>query len=271
MARTIIGVDFTSAPRRAKPITVALGQVQNDQFTLESIERLDSLEAFQKLLSRPGPWLGGFDVPFGLPREFIRAQRWRGNWTAITRKVSALTRDELRARCKAFCDARPAGKKFAHRATDGPAGSSPSMKWVNPPVVIMLHAATPLLLGSGVHLPGLRQGDPSRVVLEAYPGFLARQITSESYKSDSRAKQTEARRDARLRIFAALTGMENPLRIRAKVPKHLGLEIVDDGSGDCLDALICALQAARAGEQPNFGMPADVDPLEGWIATVPRI
>ena len=41
---------------------------------------------------------------------------------------------------------RTIGGKFAHRATDGPAGSSPSMKWVNPPVAFMLHAGVPLLI-----------------------------------------------------------------------------------------------------------------------------
>jgi hypothetical protein len=31
---------------------------------------------------------------------------------------------------------------------------------------------------------------------------------------------------------------------------------------------ICALQAAHASGQPNYGLPLDTDPLEGWIASV---
>ena len=36
-----------------------------------------------------------------------------------------------------------------------------------------------------------------------------------------------------------------------------------------LDAAICGLQAAHASLQPRYGFPRDLDPLEGWIATVP--
>jgi hypothetical protein len=36
-----------------------------------------------------------------------------------------------------------------------------------------------------------------------------------------------------------------------------------------LDAVICALQAAHAVRLPNYGLPKDMDPLEGWIASVP--
>ena len=89
----------------------------------------------------------------------------------------ALSREQIRDAFAAFCAARPVGGKFAHRATDGPAGSSPSMKWVNPPVAYMLHADLPLLLDAGVYLPGLMPpgtGDAQRVALESYPGLLAR-------------------------------------------------------------------------------------------------
>ena len=44
--------------------------------------------------------------------------------------------------------------------------------------------------------------------------------------------------------------------------------LVEDPSGDELDALLCATQAAWAWAKrnQNFGLPADSDPLEGWIA-----
>ena len=37
--------------------------------------------------------------------------------------------------------------------------------------------------------------------------------------------------------------------------------------GDRLDAVLCLVQAAWASTQPRFGLPADVDPLEGWIVS----
>ena len=39
-----------------------------------------------------------------------------------------------------------------------------------------------------------------------------------------------------------------------------------DGSGDLLDAVICALQAAWAARRPSYGLPKDTRG-EGWIVT----
>ncbi|AZN98780.1 hypothetical protein EJ066_17345 [Mesorhizobium sp. M9A.F.Ca.ET.002.03.1.2] len=58
---------------------------------------------------------------------------------------------------------------------------------------------------AGVTIPGLRQGDPERIVVEAYPGALARQLISRtSYKNDSRRKQTELQRETRHRMLALI-------------------------------------------------------------------
>ena len=42
-------------------------------------------------------------------------------------------------------------------------------------------------------------------------------------------------------------------------------ELVADASGDRLDAVLALLQAAWAAQQPRYGWPQGVDPLEGWI------
>jgi len=46
------------------------------------------------------------------------------------------------------------------------------------------------------------------------------------------------------------------------------ISLADDPSGDSLDALLCAIQAAWSWRQRHngFGAPHNVDPLEGWIA-----
>ena len=41
----IYGVDFTCAPRRAKPITVASGLLRKDEFLLEQVEREGTVQA----------------------------------------------------------------------------------------------------------------------------------------------------------------------------------------------------------------------------------
>lgn len=263
------GIDFTSTPGRRKPITVAHGALADSVLTVERVERLETFDAFDALLRTPGPWTGGFDFPFGLPRELVESLRWPQDYAALVAHVAAQSRADLRATFKRFCDARPPGAKFAHRACDRPAGSSPSMKWVNPPVAYMLHAGAPRLLAAGVHLPALRAGDVERVALEAYPGHVARRITPTSYKSDEPARHTLARHEERERIIDALMLGRAGLAVRAHIAPALEHAIAEDGSGDLLDAVICALQAAHAHRLPNYGFPERVDPIEGWIASVP--
>jgi hypothetical protein len=44
---------------------------------------------------------------------------------------------------------------------------------------------------------------------------------------------------------------------------------ISDASGDTLDAVLCAVQAAWASSQPEYGIPPGCDPLEGWIVDPP--
>ena len=259
------GVDFTSAPTRRKAITIASGVLTTDRFVLEDLNALHDFNAFELWLRRPGPWLGVFDLPFSLPRELVLTLGWPTDWLALITHFSALTRAEIRATFKAFCDGRATGNKFAHRAADLPAGSSSSMKWVNPPVAYMLHAGVPRLVAAGVTLFGMHPGDPLRIALEGYPGMLARSITTASYKNDDPHKQTAARREARIKIVEALQAGAYPLGMRLDAGVH-GQALIDDASGDLLDAVLCALLAAWAWQRRDarYGLPA-FDPLEGWI------
>ncbi|WP_419964632.1 DUF429 domain-containing protein [Pelomonas cellulosilytica] len=262
----VFGIDFTSAPRRAKPIRIAAGHRQGPVVRLDGLTALDTLDAFSAWLRTPGPWIGGFDLPFGLPRELVVHLGWPTDYAALMAHYAALSRESIRERFAAFCDARPAGAKFAHRACDKPAGSSPSMKWVNPPVAWMLHAGMPRLIEGGVHLPGHLAGDESRVALEAYPGLLARELVGRrSYKSDTKAAQTPERLIARKDIVDSLEQGRTRLGVRLKLSHAQRDELVADASGDSLDAVLAMLQAAWAAEQPRYGWPEEADPLEGWI------
>lgn len=263
--------------------------------SLNGFEQVDSLDGFADWLNTPGPWLSGFDFPFALPREFLATVAWppfsfegrvsERPWPEHIEHLGDLSRKELVAAFKRFCAARPVGGKFAHRACDIPAGASPSMKWVNPPVAFMLHAGATRLHQSGVMIPGLKLGDTERVALEAYPGYLARMVLGrESYKSDDVRKQNGVRRLARQRLVRALLTI--PLSEIGMVQASglcLSLELrgaahglcLNDASGDHLDAWLCAIQASvgylceerEPGSQ--YGMGA-IDPLEGWIVSVVR-
>jgi hypothetical protein len=266
----IYGVDFTCAPRRAKPITVAVGKVRSLRLAVEGIERLTDFAQFEAFLTRTGPWICGFDFPFSLPRELARDLGWPQEWPALVAHCNGYDRLAFRAALDAYRNTRPAGRRYAHRATDLPAGSSSPMKLVNPPVALMFHEGARRLLAAGVHVPALRDGDRSRVALEAYPGLLVRKQLAlrASYKSDTRAEQTPARMAVRKEVVKALKrGL--PLGLKIQMERRVERQLVEDGSGDSLDAAICAVQAAWAWQRrrKNYGLPAEVDAGEGWIVT----
>ena len=273
----LLGCDFSSSPSRRKPIVLAHGERRGSRVVLASLQRFDTLAEFGCWLAEPRCWVGAFDLPFGLPRELVQQLGWPLQWQGLIRHYQSLTRAQIRDAFAAFCAARPVGGKFAHRATDGPAGSSPSMKWVNPPVAYMLHAGVPLLLDAGVHLPGLHAGQnvegAQRVALEAYPGLLAREVLARrSYKSDTRAQQTPERLLARKDLITALEQGRTRLDLQLKLSHAQRDALADDASGDSLDAVLCLLQAAwaeraQAAGDALYGLPADMDALEGWIVT----
>ncbi len=271
----VYGVDFSSAPSAKKPITIATGLLQKSVYVLEKVVEVATWEMFEDFLQHRGPWLAAFDMPFSLPRPLIEHYGWPTRYQAFIEWYAAQPRAWLREQFKAFCNARPAGNKFVYRQADRPAGSSPAMRWTNPPVAWMLHAGTPRLLQAGLHLPGMFEGrDPAgyrRIALEAYPGFTARQVTRDSYKSDTPSKQTQARFIAREKILQALITARAGLGVRLKLSPEWHSRLLADGSGDLIDAAICALQAAHASRLPGYGLPQDMDPLEGWIASVPAV
>jgi hypothetical protein len=263
----ILGVDFTSRPRAGKPVTCAEATLRNRVLSVTQVRRLADFAAFEALLREPGPWVGGFDFPFGLPRALLDELGWPPLWADYVRRVGAMSREDFRDLLDRVRAARPAGAKYLHRATDIPAGSSSPMKLVNPPVALMFYEGAPRLLASGVAVPPCAAGDRQRVALEAYPGALARQFTRQSYKSDERRKQTPARLTARRRILDGIGDPDALLGFAVDIAPGLVLDCLDDGSGDTLDAVLCALQAAWACCQRSgsYGIPGDADEAEGWI------
>ena len=290
---TLIGCDFTSRPTRQKPITVAVvrwlpldlptGRSRsvlktNETLQLNEIHRFDNFIDFERFLSTDcaelkGPWVGGFDLPFGLPRELVQTLCWPLEWGACVQHYCTLERSQIREIFKDFCANRPSGSKFAHRETDYVANSSPSMKWVNPPVAYMLHAGIPVLIKANLTLPGIRRGNLKRIGLETYPGILAREIVGhQSYKSDDKQKQNSERLLPREKILKTLVKGDYSLGFKIKTSKAQANQLLEDASGDSLDALMCAVQAAwgaKQFEQGNalYGLPSAMDPLEGWILT----
>ena len=266
----ILGVDFTSAPRRRKCIAAATGLLAERNLSIEKIERLESFAAFEGLLARPGPWIGGFDFPFGLPREAVEALGWSTDWRELARSCARLGKAEFKRRLDRYRESRPPGRRYATRRGDAASGAHPAVKLVNPPVGLMFFEGAPRLAAAGLTVPCLADGDPSRVALEAYPGLLVRRQLGirDSYKNDQRSQQTAARRAVRVQILRAMQAGK-PHGIRVKLADSLQQQLIDDGTGDSLDAVICAVQASWGQNHgaPRYGLPAEVDPVEGWIVS----
>ncbi len=274
--RYLLGVDFSSAPSRRKPITVAVGlnpSAEDPVYRLETIREIETLEAFERMLAEPRQWLGGFDLPFGQPRTLIEHEGWPTQWDTFVEFFCRQSREHLRNTFRKWCDSRPPGNKFAWRNTDKLSGSSPAMRWTNPPVAWMMHAGIQRMLHAGLAFPAHRYPHKrthiKRIALEAYPGFTARKITRSSYKSDSPAKQTRERQYQRELILDALSTGQAGLAIRFEADRQWRKRIIADARGDLLDAVLCSLQAGHAALQRNFGLPSTLDTLEGWIASVP--
>ena len=265
----LLGVDFTSAPTRRKPITVARGRRQGAVLRFDRLDMCTDFAAFEAALAEPGPWLGAFDFPFGLPRAFVEHLALGTSAQAVSAELRqrCATRMDFRALVDVWGNTRPAGQRLLHRRTDG---AMPGISSTSPlqtryvPVGFMYFEGLSRLLAAGLSLPGLHAGDEARVGLEGYPGWLAFElIGNRSYKNQDSADRLIARKD----IVDALEQGRTRLGLRLKLTHAQRESLVDDASGDRLDAVLCLVQAAWAAGQPGYGMPGAVDPVEGWIVT----
>ncbi len=268
-AMLLAGIDFSCNPSRKKPITVATGRLDAARLALDDVAELTTLAAFETWLRAPGPWLGGFDFPFGLPRAFVDANAFGATAAEVIASVRArcATRMAWRAFIDAWGNAQPAGARLLHRRTDaaGAVTSTSPMQTRYVPVGLMYYEGLGRLIDAGVTLPGLaHSGDPARVALEAYPRRLAHALVARrSYKNSDE----DDRRATREAIVAGLEAGADRFGFALACDPALRASLIADASGDRLDAVLCLVQAAVASRRPRYGLPADVDPVEGWIAS----
>jgi len=263
----LLGVDFTSAPSRRKPITVAHGRVDGGRLRLAEVRACPAWPDFEATLAAAGPWLGAFDFPFGLPRGFVDALSLGRSAAEVSTSLRARCSDRMafRALADAWGESRPPGQRLLHRVADlalGEVTSTSPLQTRYVPVGFMYFEGLPRLLASGAHLPGLHEGDPTRVAVEGYPAALAHALIGRrSYKNSAADDRLIARKD----MVDALEQGRAPGAPRLMLSHAQRDALVADASGDRLDAVLCLVQAAWAAAQPGHGLPADMDPVEGWI------
>ena len=232
----------------------------------EALERWDSFAGLDQALATPGPWVAGFDFPFGQSRRLVENIGWPMHWAGYVKKIASLERRQFREALEDYKRDREVGDKHHKRACDVLSKSQSPQSLNYTPVGLMFYEGAPRLLESGVHLPFHHDGDTTRVALEVYPGVAARALIGKtSYKNDNKNKQTQEQHDARTELWSRLTGKPGQERFGMKIVAPNTL--VDDPGADDLDAIICAAQAAWGWSRRDncYGGPSNIDRLEGWI------
>ena len=236
---------------------------------VEDSETLTDFGGFEDFLQRRGPWVCGMDFPFGQPRSLVAALGWPESWEGYVGEVGSLPKEEFEDKIRADMAKRPAGSKWRYRLADRRSGSSSAMMLFRVPVGKMFYQGAPRLLASGVRVEPCRRNGDERVAVEAYPAVVARRFLGRTaYKRDA-APDTPERRSARETLLRGLesTALSEVYGFAVEMDARWRDEFVRDPSGDALDSLLCAVQAAWAYEKRDegYGVPPECDPDEGWI------
>lgn len=264
----IFGIDFTSAPRRAKPITCAVCSLDGQQLSLESVSTWDSFAGFEDFLGHAGPWTAAIDFPFGQPRRLTSALGWPDNWEQYVQLVGKMTKQEFVEFIKQYRDQQPPGEKHHLRATDQLAQSCSPMMLYGVPVGRMFFEGAPRLRETNVSVWPCRVNDSSRVVVEGYPALVMRNLLGKlKYKSEKVDSLELA--SARKQLLERLQSSEVQALYSASLcyPSEFEQQLLNDEKGDMIDAVLCAVQAAYFVRMTrgHKSLPSCDCSSEGWI------
>lgn len=264
----IFGIDFTSAPRKAKPIICACADLQNAVLRVQQIATWSDFSGFESFLKSPGPWIAGLDFPFGQPRKLVADFGWPSSWDAYVRSVALLTKADFAARLEAYSKAAEPGKKHLMRLADKRASACSPMMLYGVPVAKMFFEGAKRLQNSEVSILPNRATADSRIAIETYPALIARRaLGRRKYKSSSKRDDGLEKQDARVLLidWLASSSAREVYGLTLEATEDIREQCVADRTGDCVDAICCCLQAAWAMRHDDFGIPSDADPNEGWI------
>ncbi len=271
----IFGIDFTSAPSRKKPLTLAEGFFEEQHLHLQSLNTLPHFEAFEATLAQPGPWVMALDFPFSLPEKYLYDTNLPLAWANYVPILCKEASERFLQRIQEYRNRQPKGQKYHFRATDKIVKSCSPMMIDYTPVGRMFYQGAYRLLNAGVSVLPFQAAQSNRIAVEGYPALLAKEALAAiqytgklSYKSDTKSKQSVAHQLVREHIVQSLAKQH----LKAALGFTVNLEalrdvLTQDPTGDSLDAVLCAIQAAWAYTQKDhhYGIPQTQIAREGWI------
>lgn len=264
----IFGVDFTSAPTRRKPITCAVANFADHILHIESVQYVPTFADFEHSLTQSESYIAGFDFPFSQPRRLIENLGWPTDWAELIHLISAMGKDAFESDLRRYIAQQPIGDKLHPRLTDTRTHALSPMKLDFVPVGKMFFQGAPRLLAAGLNILPCHPTTESRIALEVYPALVNRRLNhKQPYKQDALSLQTDQHTAARSALLNTLLSpiFADTYGFTLTLESSLITSAQSDKSGDTLDAILCALQAAWASSMPNFSIPPDCDPFEGWI------
>ena len=270
MLTRIFGIDFTSAPRNWKAITVAEATLRLRVLTIANLFDLVSLEQFSEFLRRPGPWIVAIDFPFGQPRKLVLDYDWPSSWQGYVNHVLLMGKQKFENSLRNYRGPET-GRCRLLRETDKKANSRSPMQIDFIPVGKMFFVGAPLLARSPCAvLPFRRDRAEVGILVEGYPKLVAAKAVGKSvYKSEFPSPESSAQSEVRKSILRWIQSKEAEERYGfiVKLNDAVADKCLYDSKGDRLDAALCAMQAAWAWTQRRnrYGVPDHCDQLEGWI------
>ncbi len=268
----IYGIDFTSAPSKAKAIACASAWLEADILYIDKLHRFTDFSSFMEFLNQSPSWMAGVDFPLGQPRKLIENLQWGTSWAEYVNRVGQMTKSEFVEVLNQYRQYRAIGDREHLRQTDRLTGAISPMKVYGVPVGKMFFEGAPRMLKAGFSVLPCHPTHEPRIVIEIYPALLARSIIGkQSYKSDNKRHQTQEMQILRQEIMHQVRSPLLKFRnikeydFTIEISDRLASECDRDASGDSLDAILATIQTASASRQPNYGIPETCDRLEGWI------
>lgn len=266
----IFGLDFSAASHEGVPIACTSCVLESRVLYVHCLALLENLDSFENFLSSEGPWVAGIDFPFGQPRKLVKNLGWPMRWEGYVGRSEGLGLTRFELVLEEYRETRPLGDKQYLRSVDSQANFRTPMSLRQVPTSRLFQRCAPRLLRSPVSVLPCRPNRDERVVLEAYPALVARRlIDRRPYKGTSPDELSDLRLDARRDLLDGLMSqrLEDEFGVALAVDSSIRDELIEEPSGNYLDAILCSLQATWAWNhrEHGWGIPSSADSLEGWI------